>query len=181
MPTAVRVIGLYSPKANKAEYEAFLSKEVASRNPINFSQETKAFLERVGRASEIVALTEDELSEIREEIDRELSSAVLVEVLVDHADNALRIADFVQPDPSRPPGSWQVAWCEKFLTHDGNARLDDPGYDKLPPQERYRIAFYIHEWKHDLGLLSSYGSLPLPQVEPMPSRLWKLAPYEQVD
>jgi len=43
----LRVLGVYSPKAAWPEYNAFLNREVASQNPINFSEETKAFLKRV--------------------------------------------------------------------------------------------------------------------------------------
>ena len=181
MPPTFRVMGVYSPRANHAEYEAFLSREVAARNPIKFSAEPKAFLTRVGRAAEIVPLSKDELAEVREDLDRELSAAVLVEVLVESANKPFRVGEFTQPNPAVPPGSWQVAWCEKFLTPDGTALLEKPPFNKLPSEGQYRIAFYIHDWKQELGLTGPYGRLTVPQIEPMPSRLWKLAPYEQVD
>ncbi|WP_140637458.1 hypothetical protein [Methylibium rhizosphaerae] len=181
MLTVVSVIGVYSPKANRSEYEAYLAKEVAARNPINFSDETKAFLARVGRSAEIVDLSPDELGEIRKELDRELSGAVLIEVLVSNPDSSFSIGSFVQPNPVLPSGQWQVAWCEKFLTPDGAALLGDFAFNKVPTEKRYRVAFYIHDWKQERGLNGPYGPLPLPPIEPMPSRLWKLAPYEQVD
>lgn len=180
----VQVIGVYSPSASGAEYEAFIAKEVASRNPINFSAETKAFLTRFGRAAEIVELSSDELAEIREDLENELSRAVLVEVLVTNPDSSFSIGAFVHPDPTLPPGQWQVAWCEKFLTPDGTALLGDLptcSVNKLPAAKHYRVAFYIHDWKHEQGLHGPYGPLWLPPIEPMPSRLWRLAPYEQVD
>lgn len=181
IPPKVQVVGVYSPSASRAEYEAFVNREVESRNPINFSDETKAFLRRVGRAAEIVELSSEELAEIREDLERELSSAALVEVLVTNPDSSLSIGAFVQPNPTLPPGQWQVAWCEKFLTSDGTALLGDFAFNQLPAEKNYRIAFYIHDWKHEQGLTGPYGPLELPPIEPMPSRLWKLAPYEQVD
>ena len=181
MSPIVSVVGVYSPSANRVEYEAFIAREVAARNPINFSDETKAFLTRLGRAAEIVALSPDELIEIREGLERDLANAALVEVLVSNPDSSFSIDAFQQPNPDLAEGQWQVAWCEKFLTTDGTARLAELKSNELPTEKHYRVAFYIHDWKHERGLHGPYGPLQLPSPEPMPSRLWKLAPYEQVD
>jgi len=181
MPPIIEVVGVYSPSASRAEYEAFLAAQVASRNPINFSDETKAFLSRVGRADEIVDLHADELAEIREDLERELGGAALVETLVTEPDSQFSIAAFVQPNPALPAGQWQVAWCEKYLTADGTTSLGDFAFNERPSESQYRVAFYIHDWRHELGLNGPYGNLALPRLEPMPPRLWKLAPYEQVD
>jgi hypothetical protein len=180
-PPKIKVLGLYSPAANAVEYEAFLDKEVASRNPINFSERTKAFLRRVGREDEIVDLPTESLQEIRQDLGRDLSNAVLVEVLVEEPDDGFDVGDFIQPNPARPPGSWQVAWCEKYLTPDGTSLLGDYGYNEVPTEPPLRIAFYIHDWKPENGLNGPYGALALPPMEPMPIRLWRLVPYEQVD
>ena len=177
----VSVIGVYSPSANRVEYEAFVAREVAARNPINFSDETKAFLTRFGRGAEIVALSPDELVEIRENLERDLSNAVLVEVLVSNPDSSFSLEAFQQPNPALPKDRWQVAWCEKFLTADGTALLGEQRSNKLPAEKQFRAVFYIHAWEHTHGLNSPFGSLQLPPLEPMPTRLWRLAPYEQVD
>jgi len=181
MPPIVEVVGVYSPSASRAEYEAFLSAEITSRNPINFSEETKALLTRVGRANEIVELSAEDLAEIRDDLERDLASAALVEVLVTKPDGKFSIGAFVQPNPALPVGHWQVAWCEKFLTADGAASLGEYAFNELPTEAQYRVVFYIHDWCHEHGLDGPYGPLPLPKIEPMPSRLWKLAPYEKVD
>ena len=178
---SIRVVGVYSPAANADEYRAFLDREVRSRNPVNFSEEAKAFLRRTGREGEIVELPLDELDDIREHLDRELSAAVLVEALVEHADDSFNVGEFIQADPERPPGSWQVAWCEKYLTPDGSRLLGECSFNQLPSDPCFRVVFYIHEWKQELGLNGPYGALELPAVQPMPARLWCLAPYEEVD
>lgn len=118
MPPTVQVVGVYSPSANATEYEAFLSAEVSARNPINFSEETKALFVRFGRAGELVELHPEELAEIRVELERDFGSAALVEVLVTDPDSTFSIAAFVQPNPEGPRGHGQVAWCEKYITAD---------------------------------------------------------------
>ncbi|MBK6854811.1 MAG: hypothetical protein IPG93_25370 [Burkholderiales bacterium] len=181
MSPTVTVIGVYSPSANKVEYEAFVAREVAARNPINFLDETKAFLARVGRTAEIAALSPDELAEIRADLEADLSQVALVEILVGNPDSSFSIDSFQQPDPDSPKSRWQAAWCEKFLTADGAKVLPERKFGQLPTEKQFRIAFYIHDWKQERGLNGPYGPLQLPPVEPMPQRLWQLAPYEQVD
>ncbi|NUZ07069.1 hypothetical protein [Piscinibacter koreensis] len=180
MPS-LQVIGVYSPKANEVEYAEFVQREIESQNPINFSAETKAFLKRVGREAEIVALSEDELAERRAYFEQELSSAALVEVLVEQPDASFSVGEFIQPNPQVPEGRWQVAWCEKFLTADGEHLLGDFSFNELPTENQYRVAFYMHSWNQRLPLLSSYGPVELPPMVAMPPRLWRLVPYEQVD
>jgi hypothetical protein len=181
MPPSIKIIGVYSPTADRLAYDAFIQAEVNSQNPINFSEETKAFLRRVGREAEIVALSPEELDERREYLEQELSSAALIEVLVDEPDSRFSVGHFIQPNAQLPRGLWQVAWCEKFLTEDGEQSLGEFNFNEKPTEGRYRIAFYIHSWNSQLGLLSTYGPLDLPLPSPMPARLWRLAPYEQVD
>ena len=163
------------------EYNAFLDREVASQNPINFSEETKAFLKRVGREDEIVDLPPEELEERRDDLDRELSTAVLVEVLVRNPDSEFTVGAFIQKKDNVPPGQWQVGWCEKFLTTDGEQLLGEYSYNQVPSDESFRVVFYIHSWAHEYGLYGPYGPIAVPSIQPMPERLWRLAPYETVD
>ena len=178
---SVRILGVYSPIGNASEYAAFVELEVASQNPINFSQETKDFLKKVGREDEIVALSVDELNETREYFEREFSTAVLIEALVENPNEEFDVGKFIQPNPGAPESFWQVAWCEKYLSPDGSAILGQYSFNETPTEPRFRVAFYIHDWEHANGLKGPYGALELPPVEPMPERLWKLAPYEHVD
>ena len=62
----------------------------------------------------------------------------------------------------------------------GAVLLGEFGFDEVPSEPCFRVAFYIHYWKHENGLNGPYGSLELPPVQPMPQRLWQLAPYEQI-
>jgi hypothetical protein len=171
----VTVLGVYSPKRSSAEYEAFLDKHVAASNPANFSCETKAFLRRLGRTEDdLLPLPEDELEEIREELDDVLSEAVLVEVLVEGALDAFDVGKFQQRRKGLPSGSWKVAYGEKYLSADGRRLIGDDRPSKVP----HRLAFYVHTWSHECGLHGPYGPLTLPPLKPLPSRLWRLVPYQ---
>ena len=174
----LRVLGVYSSKAAWPEYNAFLNREVASQNPINFSEETKAFLKRVGRGNEIVELSPEELLERRNDLDRELSTAVLVEILVENPDSNFTLGAFTQQRNNVPSGQWQVAWCEKFLATDGERLLGEYSYNEVPTDQSFRVVFYVHNWVHECGLHGPYGPMVISSIQPMPERLWRLAPYE---
>jgi hypothetical protein len=177
----IQVIGVYSPTVDMARYQAFVNEQVARQNPINFSDELKAFLRRVGREAEIVALSPEELEERREYFEQEFAGVAQVEVLVEYADAHFSVADFKQVNPAVPESRWQVAWNEQFLTADGLQLLGEYRLNELPTETRYRIAFFIHSWNHSLGLTSTYGPLSLVPITAIPERLWQLAPFELVD
>lgn len=111
---------------------------------------------------------------------KQLESAVLLEVLVRHADDRFKIDDFTQPAPGVSRDSWQAPWEEAWLTPDGDATLDAPSAGQAGGEE-IRVAFYLHCWNAAQPLLSSYGNLACPQPQPMPERLRMLAPYEPLD
>jgi hypothetical protein len=177
----VSVIGVHSPTLDRGRYDAFVAEQVNRQNPINFPEELKSFLRRVGRESEIVALSPEELSERREYFEQEFAGVAQVEVLVENPDECFKIGGFQQVDPSVPSSRWQVAWNERFLTFDGMRVLGEYSFNELPTQSRYRVAFFVHAWRHELGLNSTYGPLSLPPLSPIPERLWQLAPFELVD
>jgi hypothetical protein len=55
------------------------------------------------------------------------------------------------------------------------------GSREQPESDCFRLTFYIHFWKDELGLSSSYGALACPSPQAVPERLWRLAPYEMPD
>jgi hypothetical protein len=177
----ISLIGVYIPTLDADRYRAFVDQEVSSQNPINFSDELKDFLKRVGRGDAIVALEPEELEERREYFEQEFGSVAQIEVLVEDPDSKFSVGDFQQVDPSIPSSRWQVAWAEKFLTPDGSELLGEYRFNDLPNERSYRVVFFIHDWKHHLGLNSSYGPLALVEPTPIPERLWQIAPFELVD
>ena len=178
---SIEVIGLYSPKDNAARYHEFIEAKIEARDPKNFDAETIALFRRLGRGDALTPLSDDDKAEISAHLDRELSSAVLVEALVTGADDRFNAGDFQQPNPSLDSGLWQVAWDERYLSADGTALLASTDPFSRPSDSNLRLVFYIHRWQTDQPLLSSYGPVPLPPIQPMPDRLWNLAPYREVD
>ena len=176
----ISVIGLYSPSASFVEYEKFVAAYVGGCDPANFSSETLAFLKRMGREHMLTPATADERAEAEGSIRRALLDAVFVEALVENADDRFEAADFQQPS-QLPPGLWQVAWNETYLSADGESVFSGYPDHTVPESSRFRVVFVIHDWEQKSPLLSSYGNLKCPPIEPLPERLWRLAPYEPVD
>jgi hypothetical protein len=171
---SISVLGLYSPKANQAHYEAYLSRKLASLNPVNYSTRMKAMFRKFGREDELAGWTESELLENREELEDALSQAVLIEVLVSGATKQVDVGKFVQPLEGVANERWKVAYGEKYLSEDGTRKLGDD----QPALNQFRIAFYIHCWQQDGNLRGPSGPLVLPPMKPLPARLWRLVPYE---
>jgi hypothetical protein len=180
-PPNIEVVGLYSLSANKADYARFIQESIEFLDPINLSEEEKTQFRRLGREDCLAAFTDEDRREMEAKFRSLMDEAVVVEALVSHADENFYVGDFVQPDPSRPEGQWQVAWNEKFLTADGEALLPERRSRAIPDERQFRIVFVIHFWKVDQPLHSSYGVLSLPTTQPLPERLWQLAPYERPD
>jgi len=119
-------------------------------------------------------------SEQENEIRQELSSIVLVEVMVRNPDAKFDVGDFRQPQEGVDPAMWQVAWNESYLTADGGKLAEEPRRGSRS-HEPLRIAFFIHFWQGNSPLLSSYGDIKCPPVKAMPQRLADLISYEGVD
>jgi hypothetical protein len=177
-PPSVSILGAYSFSADKGAYARFIREMIEANDPPNFSEDLKAFLRKVGRGDEIQPLTDEARQEWEDDLRHHMDDAALFEVQVTNPDAKFRIDDFVQADPSRPKEQWQVAWEEKFLTTDGETLIHTDRGRKLPEAGQYRVAFVIHFWKSGLPLNSSYGELHAPPVQPLPERLWRLAPYD---
>jgi hypothetical protein len=172
---ALEVLGLYSFSADPGRLSQFIQEEIASLDPANFDEETRALFRRLGR--QLQPFTDEDRKQHAEELHYLMDDAVMIEVLVSRPDANFNIGAFVQPDPAASEPNWQVAWNEKFLTLDGGGLIELDIGQKIPTVPEFRIAFVIHFWKPDLPLRSSYGELPLPRIQPLPERLWRSAPY----
>jgi hypothetical protein len=178
MSPSLKVVGLYSLSADKEAYSRFIREQVASRDPANFSEEDKALFRRLGRGDSLHPFTDDDRKEWDDHLRHHMDDAAVLEVLVTNPDARFDIGKFIQPDPARPENFWQVAWNEKFLTSDGETLIELDRTQKLPSASQYRVVFVIHFWIPNAPLRSSYGELTLPAQQPLPERLWRLAPYE---
>lgn len=109
-----------------------------------------------------------------------LENVVLIEVIVDNKSGKFDVSDFTQRIENIPKDNWQVAWAETYLNDDGDS-LAVERWSTPPKTDTLRIAFFIHEWKSDIPLSTSFGDIDCPAIKPMPERLAQLVPYEPVD
>lgn len=117
-------------------------------------------------------LSSDDKRKAEEAVRRELSSVVLLDVLVSNPDERFDVGDFGQPE------SDQVAYNEAYLSLDGKSvisRFDPPAGDS------FRIAFFLHFFDPNKPLKTSYGEIPVPEIQEMPEYLRRIMPYVPVD
>ena len=177
----LRVLGVYSLSADKAAYARFIRSTIDSRDSANFAEKTKDVLRRLGRGDSLQPFTDEDRQEWEERLRSNMDDAAVLEVTVDNPDATFKVAGFIQPNPVHPRQSWQAAWNATLLSADGEASLHRDRDRKLPGAAQFRVVFVIHDWKPGLPLRSSYGDPPRPPLQPLPERLWCLAPYELPD
>lgn len=131
-------------------------------------EEIKKFLEE----SFGNTLTPSELEEQLVMKHEELSSVVALDVSVKNADENFHIGDFKQPD------SDQVAYDEVYLSPDGRSIVSE-----IQPTDpsNFRTYFFLHFHDRQKPLLTSYGMVNIPEIQPLPDYLKSLHPYIPVD
>jgi len=125
------------------------------------------------------AMSKSERAQAERQCKEQLSSVVLVEVIVRNRDDTFDVGEFIQAQDGVPEADWQAAWAEAYLTPDGEALAVERW--SAPPTGDLRIAFFMHFWQPDKPLHTSYGEVACPAVGEMPARLARLVPYETVD
>lgn len=117
-------------------------------------------------------LSAEERRDAEEAVRRELSSVVLLDVLVSNPDERFDVGDFGQPDSDQAP------YDEAYLSLDGKSvisRCTAPASDSL------RIAFFLHFFDPTKPLTTSYGLIPVPAIQEMPEHLQRIVPYTPVE
>ena len=109
----------------------------------------------------------------------QLSSIVLIEVLVRDRDERFDMGQFTQAQDGVPRANWQAAWAETYLTPDGEA-LSAERWSEPPQSGDLRVAFFVHFWQPEKPLCTSYGEVGCPAVQEMPERLARMVPYHEV-
>ena len=177
-PPTLEIIGVYSLTADADACRRFIIAEVNKQASAVSTEEQKAALRRMGREDLLKPYTVEEKDEMAGELYDHLADATMLEVLVGNPISNFDVWAFVQPNPAQPETLWQVAWNEKFLTVDGEALMEVGPRAKAPDAPEFRVAFIIHGWRPDLPPLR-YGERELspPAIQPLPERLWRLAPY----
>ncbi len=175
------VLGIYSPRKNAERFEQFVRAHVDSCDPAHYSSETIAMFERLGRGADLSPLSKPERGDIEDSIRNSLGNAAYVEVRIRNPDSVFDPGDFRQPDPNLREGLSQVAWNETYLSEDGEAVVAGYPLPPVPEGSTLRVVFVIHYWKPELPLMSSYGELTCPPMQPLPDRLWRLVTYQMPD
>lgn len=164
----IRVLGAYLPRLDQGGIARFIAEDVARLKTtlLGFLAEGRFNLdaeEIEGRALELPA-----------ELDADLQRCALFEVEVTGNAGEFNPSDFTNPETGH------AGWEPAFLTLDGQAIITE-SYRAPAELEAFRVAFYVHEWGESGSLSGPTGSLALPPFEPVPQRLWQLAPYACVD
>lgn len=122
--------------------------------------------------------TEEEIveraAELPAELFEELNSVALFEVLVEQHGGKFDPYEIFEKHTT------QVAWEPAYLSADGETVVADSA-SELGGVNVFRVAFFVHEWPEDGELTGPTGPLAHPPFVSVPERLWKLAPYAQVD
>ncbi|MEP7353004.1 MAG: hypothetical protein ABI824_07200 [Acidobacteriota bacterium] len=110
------------------------------------------------------------------------SSLVLIEVIVRNIDDRFSIGDFAQAHGEKSLSNTQVAWDEALLTEDGQ-QLTARGQFGVPRLRSgsHRLAFFLHFYDPELPILWTYGEIPRPPTQAMPTHLAMLVPYNPCD
>src|SRR5262245_20917081 len=117
--------------------------------------------------------SEQQRQDARDAVVAEMSSAALVEVIIEGRDAKFDGGDFGQP------GSRQAAYMERYLSADGTAVVAED-FD-VPPGDSLRLTFFLHHFHFTRSLKTSYGLVEIPPPTPMPERLRRIIHYEPVD
>jgi len=119
-----------------------------------------------------IDLSDRERKRAEEGVWEELSSVVLLDVLVINPDSRFAVGDFAQP------GSDQAPYDEAYLSLDGTSVMSrfEP-----PMGDSFRVAFFLHFFDPTKPLATSYGEVPVPPLQKMPPHLQKMMPYTPVD
>lgn len=176
----LEIIGVYSLTADAEASRRFIIAEINKQTSVVFTEEQKATLRRIGREDVLKPYTVEQKDEMAGELYDHMADATMFEVLVRNPHSNFDVQAFVQRNPAQPETLWQVAWNAKFLTADGEALMEVGPGAKAPAAPEFRVAFIIHAWRPELPPLR-YGDRELPAappIQPLPDRLWRLAPYE---
>lgn len=163
------VIGAYLPRLSPERLASWIQDDVA-----DFVKGIRE-LQSLGLAQ---SWSDDELQERAAELPVELADAMnsvaLFEVLVDDHTGEFDPYEISEKETT------SVAWEPAYLSEDGNASIADD-VSELANVTKFRVAFYVHGWPERGELIGPTGPLGSHKFQPVPERLWKLAPYELLD
>jgi len=118
------------------------------------------------------ALDSKELEELFLAKQEEISSVVAFDISITNSDITFDIGDFKQPD------SDQAVYDEVYLSPDGHSIES-----KTKPSDisNFRVYFFLHFYDENKPLISTYGQVEIPKIQPLPEYLKFLHQYKLVD
>ncbi len=164
----IRVIGAHLPRLDAQSIESFIANDVAE-----FKVLMAARIEQ-GKSEWNIEELDERALEIAEELRSDLQKCALFEVEVIGNKIRFQASDFSNPVTGL------CGWEPAYLSLDGESVVAEGSW--VPPEiERFRAAFYIHEWGESGRVLGPTGELSLLPFTAVPARLWRLAPYACLD
>ena len=160
----IRLIGAYLPRLTPER----LARHVAD-DRWRFVNVGVPDLQKQGFALELTReAIEERADEIAEEKTYCLERAALFEFSVSDADECFN------------PGVFEDAWEPVLLDSEGQHVIADAVSD-LCTGKPFRLAFWIHDWDDGSSLHGPNGRVQVDEFQPVPERLWEVAPYQVVD
>lgn len=165
----ITVIGAYLPRLDQAAIAQFVEQDVEGWRIAVPELQAKGFMREVTSSD-----VNWRCDEMREDLNRDLQNCALFELEVTDQ------TDELDPGNIGHPVTGLLGWAPAFLSADGSEVIHD-GNTAPGSLGDFRLAIWIQDWVESTTLSSPWGDLELPRFEPVPARLWQLAPYELVD
>ncbi|MFZ4286522.1 hypothetical protein [Variovorax sp. HJSM1_2] len=165
----ITVVNAYLPRLDQAGISRFIERDIDDWRRSVPELQAKGFFRDL--TSEDVDLR---CEEMREDLDADLQQAALFELQITGNRGTL------EPSDIGNPVTGLQGWEPAFLSADG-AEVVHEGYQVPPTLGDFRLVFWIHDWADSAFLFSPWGNLILPTFQPVPERLWRLAPYSPLD
>jgi hypothetical protein len=102
---------------------------------------------------------------------------ILIEAIAHNIDDQFDISRIgQQPSHSDDPNYFMVPYDEALLSSDGETLIQRE-MDCVHGTGSLRFAFYLHLYDPSKPLMTAYGPIDCPDVQPVPARLKELIPY----
>ena len=102
----------------------------------------------------------------------------LIEILVKNSEGIFDLSEITQEIPNQPKLNWQVPWDEKILDSAGEKVIADCFTANEKPElwvGNIRMLFFFHYVDFSKPLITPFGTVPLSNESPKPSRLSEIA------
>ena len=109
------------------------------------------------------------------------SDVHLLEFIFNISPTDIDVSSFTQEDDKLPKDSWQTAYDERFLNHDGTKVIGTFLEQRSLTGDQTRIVFFMYYIDFNKPLLSQFGEILLPEPSLIPDRLSKIIELELVD